>query len=79
MVRLALVAVFSCIYSTLVFISMLFRPKWLIEGFRKKSKFDQPPKCLTDESLGTHGYIHLEVSIDRCQGSMGVMVGRIYV
>lgn len=62
MVRLALVAVFSCIYSTLVFISMLFRPKWLIGGFRKKSKLDQPPKCLTDESLGTHGYIHLEVS-----------------
>lgn len=59
-VKLIAVAIFSCIYSTLVFISLFFRPKWLIGGFFKKSKSDHPPKCLSDPSLGTHGYIHLE-------------------
>lgn len=60
-VKLIAVTIFSCIYSTLVFISLFFRPKWLIGGFFKKSKSDHPPKCLSDPSLGTHGYIHLEV------------------
>ena len=52
----------SCILAVLTGLNLIYLmitkgPKVMF----KKNNRDKVPECLTDPSLGTHGYLHLEV------------------
>lgn len=64
----ALVAcVVGFFYGCMVFLGMVWRfirgPLAFSKELFYRKKRDVPPACLNDPALGTHGFIHLEVSI----------------
>ena len=62
-IRLAIIFLISGIFAVLTILRLIFLaakkgPKVVF----KKTKRDLEPACLSDPSLGIHGFLHLEVS-----------------